>query len=83
MVREACDASGSFDKSREGKELQDGGGGGWCGCGGASVWTGQRRCLWRVKLRHADEKMPATGKATQGVLTRRKRAGLRLRREGT
>ena len=59
------------------------GGGGWCGCGGASVWTGQRRCLWRVKLRHADEKMPATGKATQGVLTRRKRAGLRLRREGT
>ena len=28
MVREACDASGSFDKSREGNELQDGGAGG-------------------------------------------------------
>lgn len=72
MVREACDASGSFDKSREGKELQD------SGAGVASVWTGQRRCLWRVKLRHADEKTPATGKATQGALTRGKRAGLRL-----
>ena len=28
MVREACDASGSFDKSREGQELQAGGAGG-------------------------------------------------------
>lgn len=29
MVKEACDASGSLDKSREGKKLQDGAGGGW------------------------------------------------------
>lgn len=30
MVKEACDASGSFDKSREEKKLQDGGGVGGC-----------------------------------------------------
>ena len=63
MVKEACDASGSFDKSREGKKLQDG------GVGGAPVWTSQRRCLWRVKLKHVDEK----------TLIRRKWAGPRLR----